>query len=322
MNDYIQKIIRVFTASEHKEKVTGEVHQWLLEEKYADEKDAALKAVWEETEGIVDTGTWKSLAAVYNKIGVNGNRKSGIPQFFWRYTAAAILLIAISISGTFYIVKSQYSEVVMVENMTKAGRLNHLQLPDGSFVQTNSGTIVLYPEKFTGNTRTVYLIGEANFKVVKNPDKPFIVRSADMAVTALGTEFNVAAYPENDEMVATLIHGKIKVDCNYGEESYILNPGQQVVYQKDKETSQLADANLDDVVAWQKGMVVFRGKKMKEILTTLERRYAVTFQYNGSLLNEDKYNFRFRERSTIEDVMNIMQEVVGGFDYKLEGNIC
>ena len=51
------------------------------------------------------------------------------------------------------------------------------------------------------------MIGEANFKV--NPDKkhPFIVKANDYQVTALGTEFNVNAYPENSELMATLLEG-------------------------------------------------------------------------------------------------------------------
>ena len=31
---------------------------------------------------------------------------------------------------------------------------------------------------------------------------------------------------------------------------------------------------------------------------------------------------RFREKSTLEDILNIMQEVVGGFNHELKGNIC
>ena len=38
-----------------------------------------------------------------------------------------------------------------------------------------------------------------NFDVKEGP---FIVRSGTMSVTALGTEFNVAAYPEENEMIA------------------------------------------------------------------------------------------------------------------------
>lgn len=86
--------------------------------------------------------------------------------------------------------------------------------------------------------------------------------------------------------------------------------------------SRLAEANIEDVTAWQKGMYVFRGVTMSEILNELERRYAVTFQYNANLFNDDKFNFRFREKSTLEDILNIMQEVVGGFSHELKGNIC
>ncbi len=42
MENYIQKIISVFTASKHSEKVIEEVHQWLVDKEYSDEKEAAL----------------------------------------------------------------------------------------------------------------------------------------------------------------------------------------------------------------------------------------------------------------------------------------
>lgn len=38
MENYIQKIISVFTASKHSEKVIEEVHQWLVDKEYSDEK--------------------------------------------------------------------------------------------------------------------------------------------------------------------------------------------------------------------------------------------------------------------------------------------
>lgn len=321
MKNYIQKIMSVFTASEHSEKVTKEVHQWLVDEEHADEKEAAVHALWEETEGKVDAGTWASLASVYKKVGADKKQKSEFRIRFWHY-AAAVALLVVSVSGTFYLTKKQYAEVAMVENFTQSGQMSHVELPDGSIVQTNSGTILLYPETFKGDTRTIYLIGEADFKVKKNPDQPFIVKSGTMAVTALGTEFNVAAYPENNDIVATLIHGKIRVDCDNGKNSYILNPGQQVAYSKNTGQSLMMDANLEDVTAWQRGMFVFRGDSMKEIFTILERRFNITFQCNISHFSDDKYNFSFRKNAGIREILDVMKEIIGGFDYKLEKNIC
>lgn len=323
MKDYIQKIIRTFTASGHNEAVTKEVHQWLLNEEHADEKEAELHTLWNETEGKADAGTWTSLSKVYNKIGVGKQKNAqNYRMKTWQYAAAAVVVLAVSISGTFFFTKNIYSEIAMIEKFTPAGEMNMIVLPDGSQVQTNSGTMLLYPESFKGDTRTVYLIGEANFKVKKNPDKPFIVKSRTMAITALGTEFNVSAYPDSNELIATLIHGKIKVDCNNGMESYILSPEQQVTYLSSTQQSALTETNLEDVTAWQKGLYIFRGDTMKEIFAVLERRFDITFQCNISHFSDDKYNFSFRKNSNIREIVDIMKEVVGGFDYKIDNNIC
>lgn len=322
MKNYIQKIIYVFTTSEHSKKVVEEVHQWLLNGEHADEKETALCALWEETEAKVDSGTWNSLSKVYHRVGVESpiNKKNRIR--IWQYAAAAVIMLAVSISGTFFYTKKLYSEVTMIEQFTPVGEMSTITLPDGSQVQANSGTMLLYPDAFKGEKRMVYLIGEANFKVAKDPDKPFIVKSRTMEVMALGTEFNISAYPDNEEMITTLIHGKIQVGFEDGVKSYILNPAQQVTYQSRTKQSVLTQANLEDVTAWQKGLFVFRGTIVKEILTTLERRYGVVFQYNSSLFNEDKYNFRFRDKASIEEIMTIIQEVVGGFNFKIEGDVC
>ena len=322
MKNYIQKILHSFTSTEHSEKVTNEVHSWLLDEKHADKKDAVLRKIWEETEGKVDAGTWVFLSKVYQTIGVNKYKQSQSPLVkIWKYAAAAMIAAVVSISATLFFTQHAAMPSAMAENFTPAGEMENITLPDGSVVQTNSGTLLLYPEKFKGSTRTVYLIGEANFKIKNNPEKPFIVKSATVSVTALGTEFNVSAYPECLDVVATLINGKVQVDC--GElNSYILTPGQQITYKKSTKQSFLADANLVDVTAWQKGQNVFRGKTMEEILLILGRRFNIVFQYNTSQFNNDKYNFSFRKNSNIEEIMSIIREVVKGFDYRIDKNVC
>ncbi len=90
----------------------------------------------------------------------------------------------------------------------------NITLPDGTQVLINSQSTLLYPQQFTGDTRCVYLVGEANFKVKRDEEHPFIVKSSDFQVTALGTEFNVTAYPDEDEVTATLISGKVLVEYN------------------------------------------------------------------------------------------------------------
>lgn len=58
MKNYIQRIIRLFAASDPDKKVTGEIHQWLLDQEHTEEKETALHDLWNETEGKVDQTTW------------------------------------------------------------------------------------------------------------------------------------------------------------------------------------------------------------------------------------------------------------------------
>ena len=92
--------------------------------------------------------------------------------------------------------------------------MRSLTLPDGTKVQLNSKSTRLYPQEVTGDSRSVFLLGEANFKVKPDKKRPFIVKSNDLQITALGTEFNVSAYPESQEIATTLISGSIRVDYN------------------------------------------------------------------------------------------------------------
>ena len=71
-----------------------------------------------------------------------------------------------------------------------------------------------------------FLIGEANFKVKPDKKHPFIVKSNDFQVTALGTEFNVSAYPENPVLAATLISGSVLVEYNNLKSQVILKPNE------------------------------------------------------------------------------------------------
>src|SRR5690606_18082388 len=64
-------------------------------------------------------------------------------------------------------------------------------LPDGSKVTLNSNSSISYTEGFTESTREIKLKGEAFFQVTKDPARPFIVHTGNIATTALGTSFNI-----------------------------------------------------------------------------------------------------------------------------------
>ncbi len=79
----------------------------------------------------------------------------------WR--AAAIFLLAVSSVSIYLMLEKERPEKDLVECYIPTAEIRELTLPDGTNVMLNSKSILLYPEKFTGETRSVYLIGEANF---------------------------------------------------------------------------------------------------------------------------------------------------------------
>lgn len=323
MSSYIKRLVRLFAERQHTDEVRNDFHLWLADDSFRDEKDEAMTDLWMETSAQPGEDTFKSLSKLNGRLG-NKSRRPSLPAVrtrVFRYAACLIFFIC-SVGATFYLTKREYSETAMLENYSENGHINVFELPDGSVVKTNSQTHLFYPESFKGETRTVYLIGEADFKVKKDSKHPFIVKSGPMQVTALGTEFNVCAYPQNENLVATLLSGKVLVECAGDNSSYILHPGQGIVYSRTSGTSQLVDSDLDDVTAWQKGLYTFRGKSLEEILLTLERYYPVKFVYNESLLGQDRFNFRFRRDSELDDVLSVISEVVGNFSYSIEDDVC
>lgn len=151
---------------------------------------------------------------------------------------------------------------------------------------------------------------------------PFIVKANDFQITALGTEFNVNAYPENNELIATLLEGSVKVEFNNLISNVILKPNEQITYNKQTRKRSLQSPRIEDVTAWQRGELVFSDMHLDEIFTSLERKFPYTFVYSLHSLNNKSYSFRFQQQATLEEVMKIITQVAGDVKYIIKGNKC
>jgi transmembrane sensor len=119
--------------------------------------------------------------------------------------AAAIAFAYMGSSRRPYRVDTPFLETAA----TEVGRMETLNLPDGSVVQLNTDSAV--DVRFSASERGIALLrGEAHFIVARNPARPFIVSADKVAVRAVGTAFNVRLRADAVEVLVT--EGQVDVD--------------------------------------------------------------------------------------------------------------
>ena len=323
MKNYFQKILTLFTGYEYPKSTEQEFYRWLIAKEHLSEKNEALQKLWEEAlKQEPAPSMHRSYVQLRKNAGIPSVRKERRirPIHIWQAAAAVFFIVAAS--SVYLSTIGKDVEPNLLQQYIPTAEMRTLTLPDGTKVQLNSQSTLLYPQVFTGKDRSVFLIGEANFKVKPDKKHPFIVKSNDFQVTALGTEFNVSAYPENPIIAATLISGSVLVEYNKLNSQVILKPDEQVAYNRQTYRHSLSTPDMRDVTAWQRGELVFREMSIKDIITVLERKYPYTFIYQLKNLKEEKYSFRFKDQATLSEVMDVIVNVAGQMDYKIKEDRC
>lgn len=263
MKNYIHDIIDRYIKHDYPKEVDRDFRVWLTDQEHADEKENQLNKLWEFTESVTTPGYDRSLERMHEFTGMRARRKMHALRsrlIIWR--VAATLLIALS-SVSIYLALQNRQAPDLLQAYIPTAEIRNITLPDGTQVMINSQSTLLYPQQFTGDTRCVYLVGEADFKVKRDEKHPFIVKTSDFQVTALGTEFNVTAYPNEEEVTATLISGSVLVEYNNRQEQKILEPNEQLAYNKSTCSGNVLRPDMQDVTAWQRGEIVFRSMTME-----------------------------------------------------------
>ncbi|WP_349315533.1 FecR domain-containing protein [Chitinophaga sp. MM2321] len=214
----------------------------------------------------------------------------------------------------------------MVTVTSPKGATTKIALADGTEVWLNAGSKLQYASSYNTQRREVKLEGEAFFKVHTNPQKPFTVNAADLQILALGTSFNVKAYPEDKTVVTTLVEGEVKIDGSKTASPFrmMLKPRQHVVYKKpvaDKknepvkvsaqdpgnkpvESKEVNDTEI--YTAWKDGNWIVTAQTMEELAITMQRRFNVKVIFKDEELKTYRFSGTFRQE-TLEQVLNILK---------------
>ncbi len=326
MKNYFQKILSLFINYDYPASTKEHFYRWLADSEHANEKDEALHELWVACQNQGEFSDWQKSLEQWKRLNgfapaVRSRRTIGRASLRLWQSVAAVLLIA-SISLVYWLNRIEKTEVDLVQQFIPIAEMKTFFLPDGTRVQMNSKSTLLYPQQFNGKSRSVYLVGEANFRVKPDKDHPFIVKSTDFQVTAVGTEFNVSAYAEEKGISATLIEGSVLVEYDNLTQRILLQPNEQLTYHKGSRSHTLDIVDINDATAWQRGELVFREMTLHDIITVLERKYDYQFIYSLHSLKKDRYSFRFKDEASLPIVMNVIVDVVGNLQFRIQDDKC
>jgi len=198
-------------------------------------------------------------------------------------------------------------------NVPRQGEF-YVELSDGTKVWINSESSLGFKSKFSDKARFVDLEGEAYFEVAKDATKPFIVRTSNMDVRVLGTEFNVKSYQNDDYTYATLNEGKIRIMA--GVQKQDLSPNQQLVF--DNATGDMEKREVDASIysAWVKGTFVFKDERLEDILQTFSRWYDVEVFFLNKGVKDEEFSMSVNRYEDL-DVLLRKMEKTGAMTFEL-----
>ena len=163
-----------------------------------------------------------------------------------------------------------------------------LTLNDGTKVWLNSDSRLTYPVTFVGEKREVELQGEAYFEVTKDANKPFIVRSGQVATTVLGTEFNMnTRLSENIRVL--LVTGSVEVSIDKAPPS-LLRPGEMAVANPQTGEIQVEKVNVQKYTAWRYGNYCFEDVSLEAMFEELSLWYDMEVEFQNDRLRKETFS--------------------------------
>jgi len=242
--------------------------------------------------------------------------------------------------------KLSFSELIV-----PMGSRAQFSLSDGTSVTLNAGSRLKYDNRFGIDDRVVQLEGEGYFKVAKDKERPFTVKTSQLNIMALGTTFNVKAYSDDKTIETTLVEGSIKIEeitDKSNAEIMVLKPNQKLTFYK--EDSKVVDEtacpksktenntqplqvqksiaipmlvaeniNVEPIISWKENRWIFEKQSLSQIAVELERRFDVKINFKSERLK----TFRFTGTVLAEPIDQVLEvmSISAPINFKLKGKV-
>ncbi|MDV2985107.1 UNVERIFIED_CONTAM: FecR family protein [Methylobacteriaceae bacterium AG10] len=148
---------------------------------------------------------------------------------------------------------------------TDVGGINQTVLTDGSRAYLNTDTAIAL--RYTSEERGIEMLrGEAEFDVVPDRERPFVVRGNGLNVRAVGTRFFVRV--DGAPNPVGVAEGRVIVETRNDHET--VGVGEVVARGADEQLS-VERADIEQALAWREGKLVASGQPLADILVDLNR---------------------------------------------------
>lgn len=278
--------------------------QWKNTNELASGKKPDTRKAWNSLYGRLE----KDGLLIDQKINPGRSRWSGIS----RIAAIVLLLIAVGIPIAYVSGLRSDKDESMEERIAEKG-VRSVDLPDGSRVFLNQGSVIGYPGSFE-KERSIELDGEAYFEVMSDPVNPFTVRSGKVVVSVLGTSFNVKNNKENGDVEIFVSSGKVRVARLGSDEFTTLLPGDVAI--SSEESLQVSAMKDPNYISWKTKDFKFVNTALEKVLRELEESYHVTIESGELDLDELRITTSYSEQS----IDAILETIGTAFDFTISKN--
>ncbi len=267
------------------------------------------------------------------------------PAHVWFVRVAAAVVIGF-LAGVLYVYQTDKTETspplaAHFETFVPYGSRSRLMLADGTAVWLNAGSRLRYDSDFGKNSREVYLEGEGYFDVTQDTAKVFVVKTDKISIKALGTSFNVKAYPGESNIETVLIEGKVSID-----DRIVLEPLEKAVYSREnsdliieKQTpekqiqglkplpkksvsavAQIVETKIDPAIyaSWKDDLWRIESESLGSLAVKLERRYNVQIRFADRNTQMLSINAVIKDEP-LEQVLRFLRLSLP-IEFKIDGN--
>ena len=264
-------------------QVRAEAAAWLARLR-ADDRDARDEGAFQTwlAASPDHAAAFEAVDRVWSEVGSFRDLRGPVQQSRPRVASRRAMLAGVGLlavtGGSALFWKSAQAKVYE----TDVGEQKHVALDDGSQLFLDAQTRISVA--FSDTVRAVDLqYGRANFRVVPDPGRPFIVEAAERKIVATRCSFDVRC--EDGKVQVTLIHGEAQVTPKSAPDARgeRLQAGERLVASLDTEKRDRPDMTRQ--LAWQTGYESFENANLADAADEMNRYSTARLEVDASVAN-------------------------------------